>query len=186
MNRTSFQLSSSSPPQPGMPVKRMPFLTMKKSSPSALPHIRRGRIHIPADFCFSTAAIGMADGAMIGEVVAAFGDSERGRGKRILHLFGGGGGRQPARAAGEELLECAGLLPRAEPSGLESPGKPGSNTGQANKQNRDGFRHDTPRDPHFPRKIVVQRKKPTRFSDELRDEGLKVGMARAPLETTPG
>src|SRR5258706_5803305 len=41
------------------------------------PHIGRGRIHILADLGFAAAVIGVADSAVIGEMVAPFGDGER-------------------------------------------------------------------------------------------------------------
>src|SRR5262249_39823228 len=69
-------------------------LSIRKPLRFFLSHIRRGRIHVATHLSLPAAVIGVTDGAMIGEVVPAFGDSERGGTERILHLPGGGRSRQ--------------------------------------------------------------------------------------------
>src|SRR5260221_6705385 len=90
-------------------------------------HIRRGRVHMLAHLGFSAAVIGVTDGAMIGEVVPAFGDIERSRAERIFHLLGGSRSRQGARLPGQECLEPAGFRVGAETMSLDGPGEPGCN-----------------------------------------------------------
>src|SRR5438552_15589446 len=88
------------------------------------PHIRRGRIHIPAHLRFPAAIVGVADGAMIGEVIAAFGDIEGSRAEWIFHVPGRGRRRQVARVPGKEGLENTGVISRAEATVLQGPAKP--------------------------------------------------------------